>query len=92
MMRPFFALTLNGFREARRNRVITDAPEPGGLTGSQMLRACELLGARKPAVMDIVELIPAYDHPSFISMRLACYMILHVLGGMATGGHQVTSP
>ena len=70
----------------------TDAPEPGGLTASQMLRACELLGARKPAVMDIVELIPAYDHPSFISMRLACYMILHVLGGMATGGRQVTSP
>ena len=50
------------------------------------------IGARKPAVMDIVELIPAYDHPSFISMRLACYMILHVLGGMATGGEQVRSP
>lgn len=70
----------------------TDAPEPGGLSAREMLRACELVGARKPAVMDIVEVIPAYDHPSFISLRLACYMILHVLGGMATGGRQVTSP
>ncbi len=64
----------------------TDAPEPGGLSARQMLRACELVGGRRPAVMDIVELIPAYDHPSFISLRLAGYMVLHVLGGMATGG------
>jgi agmatinase len=70
----------------------TDAPEPGGLTARQMLRACELVGVRRPAVMDIVELIPAYDHPSFISLRLGCYIILHVLGGMATGGEQVSSP
>ena len=29
--------------------------------------------------MDIVELIPAYDHPSYISHRLACYFIFHLL-------------
>lgn len=67
----------------------TDAPEPGGLLSPEMLRACELIGARKPAALDIVELIPAYDHPAMISMRLAGYMILHVLGGWATGGEQV---
>jgi arginase family enzyme len=67
----------------------TDAPEPGGLLAPEMLRACELIGARHPAALDIVELIPAYDHPAMISMRLAGYMILHVLGGWATGGEQV---
>jgi agmatinase len=67
----------------------TDAPEPGGLLSPEMLRACELIGARQPAALDIVELIPAYDHPAMISMRLAGYMILHVLGGWATGGEQV---
>jgi agmatinase len=69
----------------------TDAPEPGGLLSSDILRACELVGARQPAVIDIVELIPAYDGPSFISLRLAGYMILHVLGGWATNGEQVRS-
>ena len=63
-----------------------NAPEPGGLLSTEMLRACELIGARRPAVIDIVELIPAYDHPAMISLRLAGYMILHVLGGWATGG------
>jgi agmatinase len=67
----------------------TDAPEPGGLMSPEMLRACELIGARQPAALDIVELIPAYDHPAMISMRLAGYMIMHVLGGWATGGEQV---
>jgi agmatinase len=37
----------------------TDAPEPGGLTSHEILRACELIGVGKPAVLDIVELIPA---------------------------------
>lgn len=69
----------------------TDAPEPGGLHSPEMLRACELIGARKPAALDIVELIPAYDTPAMISFRLAGYMILHVLGGWATGGEQVRS-
>jgi agmatinase len=67
----------------------TDAPEPGGLLAAEMLRACELIGARKPAALDIVELIPAYDHPAMISMRLAGYMSVHGLGGWATGGEQV---
>lgn len=67
----------------------TDAPEPGGLLSAEMLRACELIGARRPAALDIVELIPAYDSPAQISLRLAGYMILHVLGGWARGGEQV---
>jgi agmatinase len=67
----------------------TDAPEPGGLTSHEILRACELIGARKPAIVDIVELIPAYDNPAMISLRLAGYMIMHLLGGMATGGERV---
>lgn len=67
----------------------TSVPEPGGLLAHEMLRACELIGARKPAVLDIVELTPAYDL-STISLRLAGYMILHVLGGWSTGGEQVS--
>lgn len=69
----------------------TDAPEPGGLLAREMLRACELIGARRPIALDLVELIPAYDNPAQISLRLAGYMILHVLGGWATGGEQVRS-
>jgi len=69
----------------------TDAPEPGGLTSHEILRACEMIGARKPAALDIVELIPAYDNPAMISLRLAGYMIMHLLGGMATGGERVRS-
>lgn len=64
----------------------TDGPEVGGMTSWEILKACEMVGSRKPALMDIVELIPAYDHPSYISHRLACYFIFHLLGGMATGG------
>lgn len=64
----------------------TDGPEVGGLASWEILSACEMVGAKKPALMDIVELIPAYDHPSYISHRLACYFIFHLLGGMATGG------
>jgi agmatinase len=64
----------------------TDGPEVGGLTSWEILTACEMVGAKKPALMDIVELIPAYDHPSYISHRLACYFIFHLLGGIATGG------
>jgi agmatinase len=63
----------------------TDGPEPGGLSSAEALRAIELVGARKPVCMDIVELTPAYD-PSGISTRLACYLIFNVLGGWATGG------
>jgi agmatinase len=64
----------------------TDGPEVGGMTSKEILRACEMVGAAKPAMMDIVELIPAYDHPSYISHRLACYFIFHLLGGWATAG------
>jgi agmatinase len=64
----------------------TDGPEVGGMTSWEILKACEMVGAKKPALMDIVELIPAYDHPSYISHRLACYFIFHLLGGWATGG------
>jgi len=69
----------------------TSCPEPGGLTAREMLRACELIGARKPAAMDIVELIPALDNSAMISFRLAGYMILHLLGGWATGGERIRS-
>lgn len=64
----------------------TDGPEPGGLNSREVLRAAELVGARRPLAMDIVELTPAYDHPSMISCRLACYLIFNTLGGWATGG------
>lgn len=63
----------------------TDGPEPGGLNSREVLRAAELVGARQPIAMDIVELTPAYDHPSMISCRLACYLIFNTLGGWATG-------
>jgi agmatinase len=63
----------------------TDGPEPGGLTSIEALRAIELVGARKPICMDIVEITPAYD-PSGISARLGCYLVFNVLGGWATGG------
>jgi agmatinase len=63
----------------------TDGPEPAGLTSKEILRAAELVGARRPVGTDIVELTPAYD-PAGISCRLACYMIFNLLGGWATGG------
>lgn len=63
----------------------TDGPEPGGLTSADALRAIELVGARKPIAMDIVEITPAYD-PAGISTRLGCYLIFNILGGWATGG------
>ncbi len=63
----------------------TTGPEPGGLTARQMLRACELVGDRHPAVVDLVELTPAYDHPSFISHRLGAYMLFHTIGGAHRG-------
>lgn len=69
----------------------TSCPEPGGLSAREMLRACELIGARKPAALDVVELVPALDNSAMVSLRLAGYMILHLLGGWATGGEQVRS-
>lgn len=68
----------------------TDGPEPGGITSAEALRAIELVGARQPIAMDIVELTPAYD-PAGISARLGCYLIFNVLGGWATGGEPTRS-
>ena len=59
------------------------------VTSHEILWACELIGARKPAVLDIDALIPAYDGPAMISLRLTGYIIMHVLGGTATGGERV---
>jgi agmatinase len=58
--------------------------EPGGLTSREALRAAELIGLRKPQVFEIAELVPTYD-PTFITAKIACYLIFNVLGAAATG-------
>lgn len=62
----------------------TAGPEPGGLTSREVLVAAAMVGRRAPGVMDIAELLPSNDYPAFVSCRLACCIILEVLGAMGS--------
>jgi agmatinase len=60
----------------------TNGNEPGGITSREALRAAQLIGTFKPRILEIAELIPVYD-PTFITAKLACYLVFNVLGAMA---------
>jgi arginase family enzyme len=61
----------------------TGTPEPGGMTGRQLLDAVRRLALRLPIVgMDVVEVAPAYDHADVTAM-LANRVVLEALSGIA---------
>ncbi len=61
----------------------TGTPEPGGLTGRQLLDAVRRCAIELPlAGADIVEVSPPYDHAELTAM-LANRVVLEILGGMA---------
>ncbi len=62
----------------------TGTPEPGGLTGRQLLDAVRRCGLELPLVgMDIVEVAPAYDGPGEVTAALANRVVLETLCGVA---------
>jgi agmatinase len=61
----------------------TGTPEPGGMTGRQLLDAVRRLALRLPIVgMDVVEVAPAYDNADVTAM-LANRVVLEALSGIA---------
>jgi arginase family enzyme len=61
----------------------TGTPEPGGLTGRQLLDAVRRIAMELPLVgMDVVEVAPPYDHAE-ITAYLANRVVLEVLSGIA---------
>lgn len=61
----------------------TGTPEPGGLTGRQLLDAVRRCALELPLVgMDLVEVAPAYDHAD-ITVLLANRVVLEALSGLA---------
>jgi agmatinase len=61
----------------------TGTPEPGGLTGRQLLDAVRRLALRLPIVgIDVVEVAPAYDSADVTAM-LANRVVLEALSGIA---------
>jgi agmatinase len=61
----------------------TGTPEPGGLTGRQLLDAVRRIAMELPlAGMDVVEVAPPYDHAD-VTGFLANRVVLEALSGMA---------
>ncbi len=61
----------------------TGTPEPGGLTGRQLLDAVRRIAMEMPlAGMDVVEVAPPYDHAD-ITAYLAGRVVLEALSGLA---------
>jgi agmatinase len=58
----------------------TCAPEPGGLTPRELLRAVYLIGVHGIDAMDVVEIAPQYDLGG-IAPRTACRIMLDALVG-----------
>jgi agmatinase len=75
----------------------TGTPEPGGLTGRQLLDAVRRCAIELPlAGMDVVEVSPPYDHAE-VTAFLANRVVLESLSGMAwrrrkAGGETVRNP
>ncbi|MFC6882243.1 MULTISPECIES: agmatinase [Actinomadura] len=65
----------------------TGTPEPGGLTGRQLLDAVRRVAYELPvAGVDIVEVSPPYDHAD-ITSSLANRVVLEALSGLARRRH-----
>src|SRR6201999_2614298 len=61
----------------------TGTPEPGGLTGRQLLDAVRRIAMEVPlAGIDVVEVAPAYD-PAEVTAYLANRVVLEALSGIA---------
>jgi agmatinase len=61
----------------------TGTPEPGGLTGRQLLDAVRRIACELPVLgMDVVEVSPPYDHAE-VTAFLANRVVLEVLAGIA---------
>ena len=61
----------------------TGTPEPGGLTGRQLLDAVRRIAMEMPlAGMDVVEVSPPYDHAE-VTAFLANRVVLEALSGIA---------
>ena len=61
----------------------TGTPEPGGLTGRQLLDAVRRIACELPVVgLDVVEVSPPYDHAE-VTAFLANRVVLEVLSGIA---------
>jgi agmatinase len=61
----------------------TGTPEPGGLTGRQLLDAVRRIAMELPlAGIDVVEVAPPYDHAD-ITASLAGRVVLEALAGIA---------
>jgi agmatinase len=61
----------------------TGTPEPGGLTGRQLLDAVRRIAMELPlAGVDVVEVAPPYDHAE-ITAFLANRVVLEALSGIA---------
>jgi agmatinase len=73
----------------------TGTPEPGGLTGRQLLDAVRRIAIEMPVVgIDVVEVAPAYDAAEITSF-LANRVVLEMLSGIAyrrTGGTWASIP
>jgi len=70
-------------------RLGTGTPEPGGITGRELLDAVRRIAVELPVVgVDVVEVAPAYDAAEITSF-LANRVVLEMLSGIAyrrTGG------
>jgi agmatinase len=61
----------------------TGTPEPGGLTGRQLLDAVRRIAMELPvAGIDVVEVSPPYDHAE-VTAFLANRVVLEALSGIA---------
>jgi agmatinase len=60
----------------------TCGPEIGGMTGRELVRALEVIGAGPIAAMDCVEVAPALD-PSGNTARIGARIVIDVLAGRA---------
>ncbi|HEY2549408.1 MAG TPA: agmatinase [Streptosporangiaceae bacterium] len=69
----------------------TGTPEPGGLTGRQLLDAVRRIAMELPvAGLDVVEVAPPYDHAE-ITAFLANRVVLEALSGIAWRRRQATA-
>src|SRR6266487_354484 len=71
----------------------TGTPEPGGLTGRQLLDAVRRCALELPVVgLDVVELSPPYDGPGQVTAFLANRIVLEALSGIARRRRDTISP
>ena len=79
-------------RGRSRHGAGTGTPEPGGLTGRQLLDAVRRIAMELPVVgVDVVEVSPPYDHAE-VTAFLANRVVLEVLSGIAWRRKRAAAP